>query len=199
MKPEPLYIGMGHRKGVGKSYFARKLLKQLSKTMPDKHVVILPFAETMKDFAAGIFIGSDLHCGGYYEEHPEEKSKPTLVGDDMLTPRKIWIKFANAMREIDEDVWINHVKYAAQDQGADIVIIPDVRFENEANFINDEGGLLIHIDAPGVAKDDDVDDVLEGSAVWDLRYVNDFKPKAMKQAAKDLAQIIEEDYFSDEN
>lgn len=54
-------------------------------------------------------------------------------------------------RMLDPDLWIqvmaNRIKSAADD--SDSIVISDVRFENEANWIRSQGGELWHVTRPG--------------------------------------------------
>lgn len=45
---------------------------------------------------------------------------------------------------IDQDIWVNYVKRQIETEDQNF-IVPDVRFENEAQMIRDLGGIIIHI------------------------------------------------------
>ncbi len=47
---------------------------------------------------------------------------------------------------VDKDKWINGVMWQIKDDKLKIAIIPDVRFENELLFIEDNGGIVFRID-----------------------------------------------------
>lgn len=48
---------------------------------------------------------------------------------------------------INKDLWVTLAlaKYIKQGPG---MVIPDVRFQNEAKFVRDRGGVIIHVDGP---------------------------------------------------
>lgn len=78
-----------------------------------------------------------------------------------------------AIREtLGEDIWVRHVLEGVKP--GENVVIPDVRFENEAEAIKDAGGLLIRINRPGYGKGSHVSETaLEDFQDWDLVWDND--------------------------
>lgn len=71
----------------------------------------------------------------------------TEWGRDMIDP-EIWLK-------IMQQKFNKISKVARLEQGRIMgmgLIVPDVRFDNEAQWIRDEGGLLIHVERPDLEK-----------------------------------------------
>ena len=70
--------------------------------------------------------------------------------EDKEKPRDAYVTIGNAMREVDENVWINNLLIQAArdwDEGFS-TLVTDVRFENEAKtLINDYGFILVKVDA----------------------------------------------------
>lgn len=60
--------------------------------------------------------------------------------------RPLLINFANKMREIDSDVWINQV--LKQTKGKENCIIDDVRYQNEVDALIQDGWKFIQLDVP---------------------------------------------------
>lgn len=60
--------------------------------------------------------------------------------------RTLLINFANKMREIDSNVWINQV--LKQTKGVKNCIIDDVRYQNEVNALIDDGWIFIQLNVP---------------------------------------------------
>ena len=60
--------------------------------------------------------------------------------------RSLLIKFANSMREIDSNVWINQVLKVTK--GEDNCIIDDVRYQNEVDALIKDGWSFIQINIP---------------------------------------------------
>jgi hypothetical protein len=85
-----------------------------------------------------------LKKGIYYETHREEKEIP-LLGINK-SPRQIWIEVGNKLREVYQDTWID---YALSNAKADIIIITDLGFVNEARNIRKRNGYLVKISRPG--------------------------------------------------
>ena len=51
-----------------------------------------------------------------------------------------------SMRELNSGYWIEALHARIVESGAKVVLIPDVRFENEARWIAMQGGLLYRVD-----------------------------------------------------
>jgi len=65
--------------------------------------------------------------------------------------RPLLIKFANSIRDIDPDVWINQV--LQQTEGTRNCIIDDVRYQNEVDALIRDGWTFIQLHVPyGIQK-----------------------------------------------
>lgn len=86
----------------------------------------------------------------------------TTSDDEKKIARPMLVAYGNTKRAQDEDCWIKEI--AKRVDKAAINIIPDVRFLNEANWIDAQGGRIIHIDrdigdgtlVPPANKDEEV-------------------------------------------
>ena len=94
---------------------------------------------------------------GLTEDHVNGHLKETVLHDLGVSPRFLMQTLGTewGRQTVNEQVWL----IAAQRQldklgmfGNGCVVIPDVRFENEATFIRNNGGLLIHINRPNCEK-----------------------------------------------
>ena len=97
------------------------------------------FADPVKDMLRAIGIDN---IEGYKEEvHP-------LLG---VTSRKMMQTLGTewGREAIGEDTWINLTK--EKGKGKKFLVISDVRFENEANFVR-ENGILLHVTGRGGIK-----------------------------------------------
>lgn len=101
--------------GAGKSYCANYLAWE-------RGYVPLSFAKKLKEIAADLF---------------EVSGKD---GADRLVLQQLGTK----MREIDPDIWIKYVLSIAEKSG-DPVVIDDLRYENEAEFLKQNGFKLIQV------------------------------------------------------
>lgn len=157
-----LYVGFGHRKRVGKTTSSNFLSTSLRCDCPGKQIDVISFADKLKDVSFQLYGWAGLNRGIYYENHPEYREvKLPEIG---LSPREIWIGVGNKLREIYPDTWLN---YALRGVTADVIIIPDVRYPNEAEAILKSGGRVYKIirdDAP--VGTDVADCALENFQDW---------------------------------
>lgn len=171
-----LIVGLGHRKRVGKDTFANMLDCELQRR--GYRVYKIAFARAMKAMTHSMFQWAGLMDEYYYEVNPEEREEVLpILG---LTPRQIWIRFGNAMRSIDENIWIAHLRLMMDDCRNLTVrdatkpiafIITDVRFPNEAEAVKHWGGKLVKIMRDFAPRSDDpAECALDGYPGWD-RYV----------------------------
>jgi hypothetical protein len=132
-----MIIGIGHKKRRGKDSAANRLV--------DKHKFIrISWADSLKDAARIIFHFDDEQLFG---------TKKELVDSRWgFSPR--WALQAlgtEACRNnIDDNIWIKSAWLRIEDilkkHPKSNFVIPDVRFENEANFLLEKGAVLWRID-----------------------------------------------------
>jgi hypothetical protein len=141
---KPRIVGIGGRAGAGKDTFAESLLSFLA---PYCVAIDFHFASLLKSLAHALFDWAGLRSEAYYDEHRDEREK--ILERIGLTPRQVWQKFGMAMRDIYPDVWVRSLAdLLERDDGLDIIVIPDVRFSNEMEWIKAQGGWLLYIDSP---------------------------------------------------
>lgn len=119
------------------------------------------FAWKLKQICFELYEWAGLHEPEFYDTPEGEKLREVklerLRSEDRpegLSPRDIWIYMGtNAVREhVYQKTWLNYVLQT--DFDVKVVIIPDVRFPNEANGIKDNGGILIKVVRPGYSPDE---------------------------------------------
>jgi dephospho-CoA kinase len=127
-----MLIGLGGNLGCGKNYIAEKIIS--------KYIInslVIGFGDHVKVEASRLF-------GFSFHELFVEKNKNSR--------KKLQTFATEENREIlGQDTWINALKVwmdIFETRGINNFIIPDVRFENEATFIKNQGGLLIKVVAP---------------------------------------------------
>ena len=131
-----MWIGVSGKMGVGKDYFAKHHLIPFIETTLKQKCLVVSFADVIKlNVMVHNNITIDMMTGDKTNEvrtllREEGQGKKTVFGDD------IWIRYTKAMGEL----------YMAR--GIDHIIITDVRFKNEYEFIKSMNGVIIRIDAP---------------------------------------------------
>lgn len=189
-----LIIGLGHRKRVGKDTFAGFLEESLASM--GWHVINQPFAMRMKEAAHELFRWAGLRIGFHYEIHQKEKECPLpRLGK---SPRDIWIEFGNAMRAINPDVWVENLKHEVEwycsqyrDGRRIAVIIPDVRFPNEAEAVKSWGGTLMKISRSAAPVADDLaEHALDDYAGWNWTLANEGSLDDLRETADRVAKYL---------
>ena len=152
-KPIPgvLVLGLGHKARHGKDTCAQAMLESAP-----ADVLRIGFADALYDY-----------CRVKYAMGPKDASLLQKVGV--------------SERAIDPYVWIKAVYYKILDKTPKVVVIPDVRFLNEAQFVKDMGGYTIKVERrtaddrmyqaddrdPGHVSETQLDDYS-----WDLTITN---------------------------
>lgn len=164
-----MIIAFGYKKGVGKSTAGKFLNTYLKLEMPDLKVKHISFAAKLKDISFQLYKWAGLKRGIYYETHYQEKE--VVLPKLGLSPREIWIGVGNKMREIYSDTWISFALYGVS---ADVLIITDLRFYNEAEAILSAGGIIIKINRPGLPQGTDPAEIdLDSYADYKWNYIID--------------------------
>lgn len=128
----PLYIGISGKARVGKNTTAQAIHE-----LAPRESTIMGFADALK-----------AHCRVAWGMRTKDPALLQYVGV--------------AVRQADEETWIRVLQDTAEESGYPIILIPDVRFRNEAQFVKDCGGLLVRVIRPGfVATDRPADHISE--------------------------------------
>lgn len=140
-------IGITGAKGSGKSTFAQAL----DSTRPGRcHVKVMSLADPLKAFVMDIFDFSEKQVYGASEFRES--------GDGPVTPRKALQTLGTDWgRNLHEDIWIDKLIRDIGDLPEHIscVIVPDVRFVNEARKLRAEfDAHIIEISRPGLEAND---------------------------------------------
>ncbi|MGZ0151862.1 deoxynucleotide monophosphate kinase family protein [Kribbella sp. WER1] len=161
-----MLIGLIGKKQSGKDTFARALAKY------DVHRFAFadPLREALLGFDPNIVINQDEY-GWFLDENwclpygaPFTLRLSHLVSamgwdgaKNLREVRRAMQNFGVGIRELDPDFWLNitatKVYQARFAEGKDVVIT-DVRFENEAEWVKEAGGILVRITRPGLVSDD---------------------------------------------
>jgi ABC-type dipeptide/oligopeptide/nickel transport system ATPase component len=133
-------VGIVGKKGSGKNALASALGKLL-----EGEFLEVAFAGALKWAVQDIFRLSDEQVHGDLKEELDLRWGKT--------PRELMQLFGTEVgRQIDKEVWVKSVwaqAVQAWEAEADmVVVVTDVRFLNEAEFILKHGGLLVRVERP---------------------------------------------------
>ena len=143
------YIGITGVAGSGKNAVAEILEHELGTFKGDYDYTarIIPLAKPLKEAIAALF---DIPAT-VLEDREVKESKEKLTG---LTYRKIMQLFGTEFVRVHfgSDFWTKRldqvVKEGEENFYLEYVIVPDVRFQNEADFIKSKGGVLLKVVRP---------------------------------------------------
>jgi hypothetical protein len=182
-------IAFAHRKRVGKDSAAKFLETALRVGRPGIKTAKLSFASRLKEVCYMMFGWAGLQPGIFYEDDKNASLREVVLPKVGMTPREIWIKVGNKMREIYADIWIDNALCGSPN--ADILIITDLRFTNEADKVHSLGGKVIKIIRPGIEVSDDASDcALDGYTGFDGTINNDGNLKAFHDKIVLLSEEI---------
>ncbi len=185
-------IAFGHQKNTGKDTAAKFLNTILRITAPHLIIKHVSFAAKLKDICFQLYGWASLKRGIYYETHYQQKETPLPLLNG-LTPRDLWIGVGNKLRELYSDTWID---YALKGVNADIIIISDLRFENEALALQEVNAQLIKIIRSGTELGTDAAETsLLTWTEWDTEIYNDGPLDDLNMAMEILAGQILNKYF----
>lgn len=131
MNKKRIIIGLGGVATVGKDTF----FGLLQQNLPDLKVTRYAFADALKKEVEPILkLEYNLDV---WNLTPEQKK--------LVRPFLVW--WGCTKRHFDPDYWIKTVNNQIMnyDSFSDVIVVTDVRFENEANWIQALGGTLVHI------------------------------------------------------
>ncbi len=127
-----MWIGISGKMGVGKDYIVNNNLSKLY----DKNIII-SFADMIK---INLMVNNNIKLNELYgNKTPEIRQLLQYEGTE------------NGRDKYGEDIWIKYVKCWGElylSRGYKYIIITDVRFKNEYEFIKNNNGIIIRIEAP---------------------------------------------------
>lgn len=142
----PRFIGIKGLAGHGKDTVANMIADYLSPTITAK----VAFADPLKEILS-------IVCG--IPKDRIDQSKPVMVPEFGMTVRTMLQKIGtDAMRnQLDDEVWIKIAERRIKDiPRHKVIIFPDVRFENEINFIKRNKGIILTVQRPENVFDNSV-------------------------------------------
>jgi len=184
-----MIIGLGHQREVGKDLAGAILQTEIKVKCSHLEVRKVAFADPLYQLCKDIYGWMGFRSKEYYDTNKEMKEKPLEpIGK---SPRQILIDMGTpAIRHVVwDETWLQYTMHLE----ADIIIITDVRFPNEAQAIKDKGGRLIKIERPGlttVEDPNDPDNQLIGWSKWDAVLKNDGTIQDFSKICRKLADEV---------
>lgn len=136
-------IGISGAKGSGKDTFASMLLEYNSSSI---NIRTMAFADPIYDMVA-------VMLGRTVAELKVMKREGSALRHMLQTLGTEW-----GRNLIDNNVWVDVTKKRIESISSeyDYIILTDVRFENEADYIQkSHGGTLTHLERPGYSEGDE--------------------------------------------
>lgn len=161
-------IGLGHYSRTGKDSLANYFLAELAILTRDMVAKKMPFAWKLKQIAYELYAWDGLKEPEFYETAAGATYRDIPLPTIGKSPVQIWIDLGTpAVRDqVYDRTWIDYV--LKSDHQADVLLIPDVRFENEIDAVRSMGGITIKVVRPGYGpRKSKADRALLGYTGWD--------------------------------
>lgn len=135
---------------------------------------IYSFGDSLRDFA--FHLDSYLPEMKMYYQDVIDSYGYEEAKDRFPCFRRHLVKIGDgARRLISEDIWLNSVKDKIQKDKADLALIKDVRYLNEAEFIIKNGGIVVYIDRKGNTASNETEKESIRDIVNKLKRNNNFR------------------------
>lgn len=135
-----MIIGVAGRAGAGKDTFADAIVEYHC----DISALKMSFAEPLKRAVMAVH---GLAWGDVFTEAGKKAALPNYPG---MTVRSALQDLGMWARDwYGPDHWVRLLLHNVERAGVTLVVVPDVRFPNEAEAIRAAGGMVVRIDRPG--------------------------------------------------
>lgn len=183
-----LIIGLHGKAGAGKDTAA----EMLQSFLPEGTYKQLAFAKPLKEVAKIKFGLTDWHV------NTQEGKKETIPALGKTVRQLLELEGTEATRDIyGSNFWIWRMAQevdSAFKEGIKCVVITDVRFENEAEFIRQEGGIVFEIqrDVEDIASVNHASAQTLPPHLISIFVDNNGTIEDLRNEMKDLAEVIKE-------
>lgn len=178
-------VALGHKSRVGKDTLCRFIINYLRLNTINLNIQRISFASQLKKTAYDLYGHLGLQSEAFYEKESNAHLRNVHLSKIDKTPVEIWIELGNKGREVYENTWVD----LAFQVTADIAIITDMRFPNEAGAVLNRGGALVKIINPNAPIRDSVSDrALDSWTNWNETFINDQSLNHLNDFAKVLCE-----------
>ena len=154
------------------------------------------FADPLRDGLSALF--------GLFPHHFDAKHKETVIEWIGKSPRELLQTLGTQWGRdlVNRQIWCRHMHRRLQeyqDNWAASVVIPDVRFIDEARFIHSHGGVIWRVIRPGAettAHSDHTSEQEQQRIVADVELLNDGTIQALQRAVDAALRALESDPHS---
>jgi hypothetical protein len=187
-------VAFAHRRRVGKDQACTFMNSHLRVNGSKLHIIKASFAYELKYQTYLAFGWAGIETPEFYDKNPEKKEE--ILPELGISPRDLWIKYANDLRAIHPYIWINLLFHKHKD--CDLLLISDCRYPNEVKHIHSLGGKVIKIHREGEKEfDDEADSALADWTDWDKVIENDSTLSNFYKKIANLCEEYEDGYFQD--
>lgn len=182
-----MIIGIGYAKQSGKDTFGDMLINLFK----EQNIVVCKdaFAEGLKKALMALFPQiKHRHLWGSEEDKMEKIPGLTVPGKPYACGRWLCQFFGTeCCRAIYDDIWVNQLCLRSLQQKSKVTITTDLRHENEAKLIKENGGIIIKIDR-GIESNDEhsSENALKHYKDWDLIIENKSDLSALAKEASEV-------------
>lgn len=188
-----MIIGISGKARSGKDTFALMLTEELNKRYYPPFVM-MAFANELKTRCQEAF---DLSYEQLWGDDKEVLDKRYMKASEQYwTAREIMQDYGAFYRTIDGKFWVKNLFKVIEEKEYTNVIITDVRYVNEADYIINNGGYVIRVDRD---SKDDVHNMQHPSEIeldnykrFDFTVVNNLGLDELKQSAADVARFLQD-------
>ena len=134
-------IGIGHYSRTGKDTLANFIVNDCERLGVRAKKVSL--AWKLKQVCHELYGWAGLREPEYYDTKEGELMRDISIRALGMTPVEIWVAFGTpAVREnVYDRTWIDYILQT--DHECDVLLVPDIRFENETTEFRNEGAKLV--------------------------------------------------------
>jgi hypothetical protein len=154
-------VAFGHRQRTGKDTAAKLLITELRAKHPKLKVGKVSLSEALKEDIARMYAWGGVKDFVYYENNSAEKD--IVIPELGKSPRQFWLELGYAAAQMHSQTYARRLLFEAP--VCDILIVPDLRREAEADCFMERDSLFFNVKNPRVPK---LEDLLQGHKGYNL-------------------------------